>query len=599
MKRLVFLWFSLLVASQCFAQQPVPTAVQDLQNWRTQGLPAAANWNVVGFSPKWHVKQVQDGHRLLPSFFTPLNGKITQWNSSSNVQTVKAYLSAFAPELQWLSDNQVPLCLRTNNIADTFLNAQYQTWPFEVSLHTWGQSIDPTANGALVNTHKIDTLSPDHGEAWATEGTALGTSLYMQTLQTLYPSPPWFQYLENNEGSYDDYVFYTPQSNTNVWDTLANVQTKSTRMAQWIVANPNIKPNVFAETFYTTRKLRYDQYFSAFENSLSAGWAGRMSTAAYSASMVSTGMLSAKAPSTLTYGYTPEALCYDAGSKQVYITQVATQCDFTSLHVADVMVQVPAWKWLEKFNAKHHREFSVYITNGGALGGLKAGKHDLVTPEMYEAYLQWMLWATHDVGVPTILRHWTSSTTQPNAPFWTAADLAYLQSAGYSVDVQSYTQEDYVMPLMTACDKICNSPTLRAFWTDSVPVVWFIKTPTDTYLMKVGKGQAYPQNGEVKDYFRMLPCGMNTPATLWTWNPKTNFVDGTIKVWATARKNKAGEILLYAWTPCISTIGTAPITITLPGYGDVVVDPALMMPGAYWIVTKTPAGLVATPVPLQ
>lgn len=555
-----------------------PDNLADLRAWPTSGLPVAAAWNCEGTPCRWHVEQVQAGHRLLPSVFFPNYDAFDV--HCSNARQIGMFVDPNADALRWLAANNLPLCLRTNNISNAFERSKrYRGGDFATQPIVYRRLADGTLD-------QIPRTDPFAGNAaWETEGRLWGASPWVKRIGEFHPSPPWLMFVENNEGQYDEVRNYIAAGQ---WKPA--LDTLSVRMAAWVKANGTAVPDDAVTLFWQSRAAQYGTLYQAFREA--SPWPGvPLTTAAYGGSMV---LQSPTIPRDADeIGYDPEGLSYDALSPAQYITP--TNGDLTSVWFwSQISNKIPAWEWLEKMGPgtgdsglgkgrNAWREVSVSVNPEGAVAATNAGRHEVVTPALFDAWCGWLLWSLREPGRPMLLRHWNGSALKPDGAFSSDPRLA------------GVTHGDYILAAAKACDRICEHPTLREFWLKGRPVVvpGAPAHPTDVFRAKFAPGTQYPRAGDSDTRWRCLDCDQNTPRSDWKWGTltlpsgeKRNGVTGSNKVWACATELE-GRWLVYAFSPCKLT---APIRLTIPGAGDVTVDPP--QPWAYYLVE--PAGVRAT-----
>jgi hypothetical protein len=561
-----------------------PTHTQDLRDWRTLGLPVAATWNTGGYTWQYHVDQVRQGHRFLPSIRVPA--------SSADANTpAKVDQNLLLTEDGWayLRANNVPICLRTTNLAEAFVLPLYRL-P-KVATNIPKSPIVWSMKAGVLDDEKIsDNFGPP--SIWGTEGNLWAKSYLLQTLQTKHPSPAYLVLVDNNEVGYEKLSRYVKTDSkirnafgypTQTWLPPATLLTLSIRMndrvAQLVKANPNASPHDFLPEYWSHRKTHYSTFFAGFNGGLDAGWKDKLSTVGYRA------MDDARAARPAMFfdelGYAPELTYFDAGCEPVYCSG-DTLTDFTSADHLGVLNLIPAWETARKRNPKAYRELSLFFTDGAAYVSAKAGRHEVMTPARYEGYIQWLLWSIHDPGVPVILRRFSGNAEKPGDLLFRADQFATLDQLGAS-ELKSATSETYLKAIISAVNRVCSNATLRNFWLKGTPVVvpglGHPAKQTSTYA-------AYPQAGDADNRWRFLECSANPPRA--NWKITGGIVTDKIKVWAVATR-LTDSALVFAWSPC-KLAGT--VNVTVPNLGTFKIDAP--QPWGYWVVK---AG--ATPVPVK
>lgn len=544
----------------------------DIRDWLDSGLPMAAAWNCEGTPTRWHVAQVQAGRRLIPSVFVPNYDAFEK--SCLNPRQIAMFLDPEGDALRWLAANNLPLCLRTNNISNAFERSKrYRGGDFSQQPIVYRRLPD----GTLDQIPRTDPLAGN--AAWETEGRLWGGSPWVKRIGEFHPNPPWLMFVENNEGQYDEVRNYVAGGQ---WKPA--LDTLSVRMSAWVKVDGTAVPDDAVTLLWQSRSMQYESLYREFESA--APWPPvPMRTAAYGGSMV---LQSPTVPRDVDeIGYDPEGLSYDALSPAQYITP--KNGNLTSVWFwSQISNKIPAWEWSERRNLNAYREVSVSINEAGALAAANSVgvPHGAVVPEVFSGFCGWLLWSTREPSVPSLLRHWNASSTKPDAPFSTDPRLA------------GVTHGDYILAVCRAVDRICENVTLRDFWQRGKPVVaaGVPAHPTNLYRYKFDQPD-YPRLGEPDTRWRVLDCDANDPRSAWRWGTiatpageKQNGVTGSNKVWACATELD-GRWLIYGFTPC--KLGV--VRLTIPGAGDVSFDFA-GEPFQYRLYAPPKTGLVEIPL---
>jgi hypothetical protein len=246
---------------EVFAQSP--NHLQDLRDWQTLGLPMAAEWNTHGFTLQYHVDQVRQGHRFLPSVLVPASS--TRANAAP---FVAASLKLDDNGWAYLRSNNLPICLRTQNIANAFTEPLYRLPKIASSIPNSALVWFKTATGALEDAKLTDIFGPT--SIWASEGDLLAKSALLQKLQENHPSPAFLVFLENNEGATEKLVRYATVDTkvrnayglpTLRWLPAEKLPGLSLRMSERVAAlrkaNPNTLADDFLPEFWNRRATRY------------------------------------------------------------------------------------------------------------------------------------------------------------------------------------------------------------------------------------------------------------------------------------------------------------------------------------------------------
>jgi hypothetical protein len=592
-RSLIFCLAFTLLRVAVAAEPPQPTSLDDLRDWHRLGLPLAAEWNVNprGYDFHYHVRQVREGHRFLPSVrFLSID------EGANDIKVISKILTSTKGDFEYLQANRLPLCLRTNNIVNTLVEPRYRLPKTPASV----------ANSPLVWTEEsygmedrrfVDVFGPV--SLWEKEGRLWGASLMAKTLEKHLPDPAFVLFIENNEGADDKLDRYLEPDRTRrsfdggpalKWKSLDNLAKLSLRMhdrvQELLATNAETDPNDFRVEYWTRRRDQRLAFYDNFKMALEKGWSGPIYLAGYN------GMHEVGKPASREFfealGYTPELAWYDAGSMERYANSYDRN-DFTSLDQASVLNLIPAWEVARSRNPRSYRELSLRITGGGALAGALAGKHEVMTPARYEGFVQWLLWSIRDAGVPVLLRHWCKSIETPKTPWFDSAQRDALDKLG-APELKAATCDTYLKPIISAVDRICNDAILRRFWLEGRPVVVtgqsYPDRPSAASSDKADDSVvAYPRADGPDNRWRLLECSENLPRDKWEW--KAGRWQVQIRVWGVATR-LGDEALVLLWSPCQLE---HKVTVRIPEFGQVQLDAP--QPWGYWIVR---AGGAAEPL---
>jgi len=542
--------------------------IDDIRDWRS-GLPMVAHWNTGGHNFDWHVDQVRAGGRVLPTMKYDI---LTQLVKD---KTTGAYLGALPPMSDatkaFVKDNRLPVSLRTDNIGSIAVQ-----WPrpakdlanIDLSAVPFAVLADGSIDDRGVPEYFADlSLWRQFGALWA-------SSRYMRTVQSLFPYVPYFVFAENNEinQKVNDYLVdilsdkgkQTFDQYGNAFKTYrANMEGASVRIAEYAKSHT---VDEFQHEFYLRRVALYRGLFESFDSMLTQ-WRGRMLTECYSgiASNGTGGDIS------WTPWYSHNRAIFDGGGPPVYVKTDDTleTWNHTGPSWFRFSQTIPAFEQAEANSpGKEFRELFVTISGTGATKGKQAGLHEVITPRLHGASLQWLLWSTKGVRVPYLLRYWTGNAEKPT-------DILF----------DAYTKQRYFDAAVDAVNTICENETLRAFWLDGEPVVTGRHPSTEIRNDLDRVPPVYPLPLAKDTRWRLLEVDLNTPRSQYVVPPGTNtrggYVAGlSIKVWATAVK--LGErYLVYAWSPC-SLVGTCKVTIPEIGTFEIPVP----QPSAYHVIER-------------
>lgn len=538
----------------------VSDPLADLFDWQG-GLPCVAEWNVKGFDLTWHVAQAKQ-HRFVPSIFLP------QSDEAADDKTFANYLGQHADALKWLDDTGCPVCLRMGNIGQVFYDQPQYRLPKTPDSIARSPLVWTKRGGVLDDQRQTDSFAP--AGIWGIEGSILGRTPYVQALTDAIKVPEWVMLVENNEAGRDrpEWFFADEFAEKLSYKSIEASAALSVR-ATWYM--PQLTPAGFIDEMAERRAAQYRAFYAGFWQEISRTWSVDSKTAAYYKPdlrypTTTRGMVSC-------VGYLPELMRCDGASIDFYVA-LNQMHDFTSPDHLAISNMIPAWEWARENNPGYYRELSLALGDQAALQGSVEGRHLPISPELYGAYIHWLLWTIRDCKTPVMLRHWCASNARPDDLFFPAWSDGMRDRLGRS------KRGDYIKPIMQAVDFVCDNPTLRKFFRDGNPVVVQGPLPTDSLLKAAGRAP-YPVGEDNRR--RHLVCNVNGPESEWKWNAGRQRFDGTVRVWPVATKLDS-EYLLFAWTPCAGGIDCM---VTIPDVGDV----SIKTPDAfgYWLVSPTMA----------
>lgn len=523
------------------------SAVADLRDAHRDGLPFAAVWNIggatgVGYDFAWHVRQLRDGHRFVPSIQCPhVDPGI--YPVADNVPTVADRVGRYQAEWAYLSSVQAPLILRHNNIAAVFAGTKYRLpkVPESIPNSPLAWSYKP----ALEDEKIADNLGP--ASVWGSDGAALGKTLWFREMQQRHPSPAWVMLADNHEAMRDDIFRYLdplPKPKAQPWypfkwKSQDQLRAMSVRVADLALQQP--EPWQAFPEWCQRDAVHYRAWFGGLNSTLSPGWQG-FYTGAYSA-----GPLGPQPPEIFAQtGPSPESEPFDAVGPSVYPAQYMPD-KFTDPALIDrVRSCVPVWEYQRAKNPRAFREVFLTLSGDVALRGKRYGVHEQMSPERWGAFCEWVLWQSRSPGVPVLLHYWSYSQEWPTDLFFCGYDYKTrtinkdLRGELVEPSMGLLTEADYIAPIWQACDRICESDVLREFWQHGTTLA------------------------------NQLPCSVNAPL-------KTT-------VWATAAAI-GPRVLIYAWTPC-RAVGEVSVTVNGRAWK---IDFGADVVSGYWLIQSEPS----------
>lgn len=533
--------------------------IEDIKNFMQEGLPIAAHWNTGGFVFDWHVEKIKAGNRMIPSI---------KYNVFPSTQPTSLPPKLKPENETFLRENGLPICLRTDNIPQNFTNDKRLPEveaSIPISPLVWSKVETTTPSGTVVS-YKDEGICDPFADVslWSTLGQKWGSTNYVTQIQQRFPNAAYVVIADNNESNYDNPTRYldTTFDKYNkiacdkygnricVWKSQTILPSLSVRTAEYAKTH---SVEEYTSQFYTNRNQQYKALYDGFNNALTP-WKGRLYSEGYKIGGQS-----------LVGGiYNPGLDRYNmCGGGQMYVSSGAG-ADFTSSDYFKMYNNIPRYEYVENINpVAHVREVFLSLAGGAAYKSCMAGIHDFITPELYAAHIQWLMWSQKGVKRPLMLRYWIGNAWTPSTPIFSAAQKADLESIGKS-EYANLTEEDYYGAVLKSINLVCEHPVLRDFWQNGVPVVTGKHPENEILQFTFSTPIEYPPIGYPDNRWRLLDCSLNTPRENWIRLPKTNAPGGynpiSIKVWGTATELN-GAYLCHFWTPCTLT---GKMTFTLP-----------------------------------
>lgn len=400
-------------------------------------------------------------------------------------------------------DNRAgPMCADKYRLDKTLANIDKST----VTMFTL-DSQEPREGTATEPTNIDDSKMADMfgpTDVWEAEAKLRATDPYIKSIQQLIPNPAWVEDNENNEA----YIWDSPAASIALttldkakfvngvpprkWKPRSipdpnglpknadnpTVLGFNIRLDRWIMANGgyNSDPNKFWPVFDAMSREKYGAYDQAFVDASPNGWKNRY-TSAYGATRPpgfpeDPSVYAAVGPGL----HQPNR--YDAIGPAIYLrgaqdTLLGTnRLNSPGDQFYGTSVHQDVWNWVRAHNQRSYREVWVNLGPGGALAGARAGLHQIISPAIWNAFCQYLLWQCRATsgGVPVNLNYWDGwSILRTKRMFDTDTSVALAKSLGGN-DLVDLTVDDYVNATIEAPNKICKSSLLRLFWTVGVTI---------------------------------------------------------------------------------------------------------------------------------
>lgn len=454
MKRLLAFFLALsLLRGAAFADH-----LSDLREWPANGLPAAAVWTVAGFPLQWHVAQTQAGHRLIPTNSLPARHKIGVPPAEAG-RALMEELAACSPELQWISDNGLPLILRDVSQLAIRMVHDYRGGPEDAtSPNEWRIKSD----GVLDAKPLCDPLALP--ETWRVEGKAIAESQYIAELQRLCPNVAWAGLWDNAEAGYPNWNSYSDRFDAGrthrLWASREKMAGISLRMRDRV---DQIGYDTFVEEFlpeyWTRRQGQYQAMYDGLRENLGPWQGKRIVSVGYS------GRLAGWVPPPHIMdqiGGSPS--CWDGCGHQFYVG-AAGRFDLLSYDFeGEVGWNLPGWRFNRARNPNAIRVLYLSILGNAALKAAELGIHEVIDPAVYQALCEWLYWLCREPGESSVLGEWWIGNATPHAQrFWDSADEQERLTALGREDLKDVTEGDYAIVPAKAADSICRE-AIKPYW---------------------------------------------------------------------------------------------------------------------------------------
>jgi len=508
---------------------PTPTVVASIiaacnESSTDFPLPLAAHWNCsetsnhYGWTPAYWVEALQNGNHVIPTIVGP-----------DRADTNTQYLTTYAADIQTLGGYGVPISIKHTQWESALYHAS-EAWlalPNADNPNVLSLEDAVTAMVCPIGaTNNRTTPWSECGARWA-----VGDC--MTQLQSYLPSPSKIIHICNNEASiqrWDD----IETLNKRYVDTYGTDQTDAEKRSVIAAGYPTLYAAMI-EAFragQSTAHWRNNSTIIPYSSYTKyANIMGRYSTWMSGASYTST-----------RWNWAADA--WDGESASWYWTGYANTATPSSLPVGasnglfaieEVRAAKPNW-WHELLywdgNNYPTNQSTDYRQNFN--GGVQSIAGSWL-PRDYAAALQFAMW----IQRPRVVREFRSSSEQK------AASVSYWEA------------------LLAAVDRVWNNGTLASFWRSSELIPG---TRSTMYTSNV------PTEYSTVDRWYLLNTDVDEGGS---WSLTTR-----IHVFALARINSAGDVLVYCYSPVNDHTN---VTITIPDVDTITVD--VPVQGAFYLRT--------------
>jgi hypothetical protein len=376
-------------------------------------LPLVGHWNLGetpdGFTPKYQMKLIEDGHRILPWF----------WMPQFDVSVKHPYwIEYYEPAIRNAARLKLPI---------SFVGTQWEIW-----LSSYQEYLKlPFAenpNVVMSNGTIQQLVSPFGGiEAWRDLGKRWTQTAWMRRLQELYPDPPYVLFVSNNEHpklewmKVEEDARYLARYGKGRDDDFKRLVAGDSWIERYRALQDGLRQGLTNELWHN--RARFLAY-NAFGPAHFARWEGWKEHSLYTQGRID-----------------PWALAWEGGSAPYYVFNWSAITDFT---VYSPQVEAMNWVFMQNEARRLSPDFVFELSTwNGNEPGLpddklvyyrKLGQN--YHPERYAGYVKFGMWLTR----PQLIRDFRS----------------------YRASVADF--ESYFKSILDAVDRVYDNAVLRGFW---------------------------------------------------------------------------------------------------------------------------------------
>ena len=427
----------------------------DLRTWSTTGGLAFVNWNTTGFAQYgWHWKMLQQKRRIIVNV-PVMGGRQSVGPTIPGPKyypdkKIDLYLRPHFPMLEFCGTNDLPIALR-------FMESNWATLVGD-DLNRKGNQLagwEPTPDAANVfrvlpdgSIDELDLVDPLAGNlVWEREGKLFAECKYTREILSRVTSQ--IVVFDNNEVNAKIGQFTIPGKIdrrsgivSRMWKS--DMKSLNLRLSTEITSDD---PYDLYPEWHLRSAEQYKTFIQPLRDTISRR--SRVLTIGYHLDDQPNNF-----PQSVVdeIGPSPDCLRYDNTGAQYY-------CQADNGILTDPMRTIELLNQRNDMEWYGNRPFSLFvrIVPKGAMAGKIAGVHDVVTPERWREHVEWMLWQTHRLGVPTLLVYYADASKNPDDPF---------DNKGMFPELVGFTNGDYAEATLAAVDSIMDDSVKRAKWFD-------------------------------------------------------------------------------------------------------------------------------------
>jgi hypothetical protein len=492
-------------------------------------LPLAGHWNTngfnnEGFSAEYQLRQIRQGHHLLPWLSWPPTDRMIENtfkpNDPRRQQYIDSHINAYEPVIREMARLRLPL---------SFLATQ---WESELTYDKAFCDLPPDKNPNVVGLdgkvqHRVCPFGPVG--PWREVGRRWTDTTFFKRIQTWYPDPPLVLLISNNEhgklawNEVEKSPRYLAKHGQGRSDDFKRKVVGDGWIERYGAMLEAMRAGFVSEQWQKNARFVGYEAFAPVHVGRWAGWKEY--------SLVTAGRLD------------PFPLCWDGGSPSYYLHNWMALTDYTLWSP-----QVESMNWVfaleQVFRVRPEFWFELSTWDGDQPGQTNdkrmfyARQGQPFTPERYEGFVQFGMWLTR----PRAVREFRG----------------YLETVEYA--------GPWFEAILRAVDRVHENPVLKKFWRKGALVANRVcKHPYQSDLP--------PEYKNVDRWF-LLETSLNPRefAAAEFDNAKPPLMQTEIPVFALALvhgKAPDREWLVFANAPREARVG---VEIAVPGYGAVTVD---------------------------
>lgn len=456
--------------------------------------PLFSIWHIEGHGYGWQLDQIAAGFPFEPSIRVP---GVEQLYNAESVQSLSWNTPRFS------KFNKGSIVLRMNNITTELDHTFRRIWP--LTEDNWRYSF--LCIRRLPETGKLDdTPLPCpfvSDERWAEAGETWALSPWLRRLQKMIPNPTSVILRENNEGarlSFDS--LYEVVDGAKRWKSKAQLDAICLRSSEWVDtkrAAGSVEEH--RAEFQRAETALYQALFAAFDRNLSESWRGKLRT--------------------VGYGGAYENYQHDAASPNLYMGWYRPAVLTDPAHLREWNDWRANWD-AGNANPRAWRELSIRMRGPTLFEGAQQGRHDVVDPESFAAYMAFGMWAMQHPGREVRMTYWEGYRTRPDKLLLVSQPWRDAVTALGRSDLLTLTVGDYETAVEKHMARIHTNPILSRFWRDGTTQI--IGSPqNDAQNVRVYATETTCQGEAQSLLYVYSPCSLTGPVQVGNHTLPTGF----------------------------------------------------------------------------